>query len=112
MTEPDEALLWARERAKRRFSSPVYINICAQIDAGDWDDDLAYSAEAYRAGAAASDDRIKELEDGILDMVLYIEELADIEDWNEVVADGGITVDMIIKQSLKTVIAATLRRLL
>lgn len=45
MTEPDEALLWARE------NSPPHIYV-----------ELANAANAYRAGAAASAERIKELE--------------------------------------------------
>ena len=65
MTKPDEALLYARERAKRRFSAPTAASrdICAYIDAGKYDDDLSDEAQAYRAGAAASDARIKALEE-------------------------------------------------
>ena len=65
MTEPDEALLYARERAKRRFSalSTAGRAICAQIDAGKHDGKLEVAeAQAYRAGQAASAERIKALE--------------------------------------------------
>jgi len=66
MTEPDEALLYARERAKRRFSalSTAGRAICAQIDAGKHDGKLEVAeAQAYRAGQSASAERIKALEE-------------------------------------------------
>jgi len=69
MTEPDEALLYARERAKRRFSvlSTAGRNICAQIDAGKRDGKLEVAdASAYRAGQAASAERIKALEGDLM----------------------------------------------
>ena len=70
MTEPDEALLWARW-AMRGYSRPsdVAIPLTAplRIDgrrlSGVEAHNLAEAlAEAYRAGAAASAERIKELE--------------------------------------------------
>jgi hypothetical protein len=70
MTEPDEALLWARW-AMRGYSRPsdVVIPLTAPlrtdgrplsgVEAHNFTEALA---EAYRAGAAASEARIKELE--------------------------------------------------
>ena len=62
MTEPDDALLWARkwwaarcERLGLASLSQVYLR-------GDRDAHIADEADAYRAGAAASADRIKALE--------------------------------------------------
>lgn len=61
MTEPDEALLWARERAARwqdeggGEAGPAYRR-------GGLDFLLGEEVEGYRAGAAASAERIKELE--------------------------------------------------
>ena len=61
MTEPDEALLWARERAARwqdeggGEAGPAYRR-------GDLDFFLGDEVEGYRAGSAASAERIKELE--------------------------------------------------
>jgi hypothetical protein len=70
MTEPDEALIWARERAKRRVSfwppNPQQaIALRVEIDAGKHDAELSDEARAYRAGQAASAERIKALEGAI-----------------------------------------------
>jgi len=69
MTEPDEALIWARERAKADWlesSDEVGVLHTAAEDfpSGDSDhfEDVAWRAEAYRAGQAASAERIKALE--------------------------------------------------
>lgn len=68
MTEPDEALLWARAEYAtllRPFDvGPQQDYISEAILNGLWDDDVAirHSANGYRAGAAASAERIKELE--------------------------------------------------
>jgi hypothetical protein len=73
MTEPDEALLWARERAKGRMFSPnsKYRTIARrmEVDAGKHDDELSDEAQAYRAGAAASEARIKALEEALQRLV-------------------------------------------
>jgi len=68
MTEPDEATIYARERAKERLDHSAHRelarqNISAEIDAGKHDDELSDEAEAYRAGQAASAERIKALEE-------------------------------------------------
>ena len=69
MTEPDEALIWARERAKADWleCSDEVGNLHAAAEdfpSGDSDhfEDVAWRAEAYRAGQAASAERIKALE--------------------------------------------------
>ncbi|MCA2970986.1 MAG: hypothetical protein INH43_20915 [Acidobacteriaceae bacterium] len=62
MSEPDEAILWARERAARwqdeggGLAGPSYRS-------GKLDDLLGEEVEAYRAGQAASAERIKALEE-------------------------------------------------
>jgi hypothetical protein len=65
MTEPDDALLWARERAKERRSAPnnPHRDISAEIDAGKYDDELADEADAYRAGEMAEAKRTMALVD-------------------------------------------------
>jgi hypothetical protein len=61
MTKPDEALLWARERAAKwqdeggGLAGPSYRK-------GNLDGLLGEEVEGYRAGAAASEARIKALE--------------------------------------------------
>ena len=67
MTEPDGALLYARERAKARMlfpNNPHRWTVArhAEVDAGKHDDELSDEAHAYRAGAAASEARIWALE--------------------------------------------------
>lgn len=65
MTEPDEALLWARESAYQRALEMLdgdETEALAQIDHEDAEYVINWLAEAYRAGAAASAERIKELE--------------------------------------------------
>ena len=63
MTDADEALLYARQdyaETFRRFKP----HISEEILQGKWDDDagVMLTAHGYRAGAAASAERIKELE--------------------------------------------------
>lgn len=70
MTEPDEALLWAREdyaEAFRRFKP----HISEEILQGKWDGDggVRLPAHGYRAGAAASAARIKELEGAVRSLI-------------------------------------------
>ena len=63
MTEPDEALLWAREDYAKQFRSRRS-HVADSILSGFWDIEVEVSlpAHGYRAGAAASAERIKELE--------------------------------------------------
>jgi hypothetical protein len=76
MTEPDEALLWARERAAQwqdeggGEAGPAYRR-------GDLDFLLGEEVEGYRAGAAASEARIKELEAALKDSVTAMRLLLD-----------------------------------
>lgn len=51
MTEPDEALIWAREQVPEGWYED--------------EDDLEWRAKAYRAGQAASAERIKALEEEV-----------------------------------------------
>ena len=64
MTEPDEALLWARLRAKGRMSSPNNphrtIARRVEVDAGKHDAELSDEAEAYRAGARMAREQERE----------------------------------------------------
>jgi hypothetical protein len=50
MTEPDDAMAWAREWKKQRERGDM---IAAMLDRGDLDHELCGIAEAYRAGKAA-----------------------------------------------------------
>jgi hypothetical protein len=52
MTEPDEALKWAREKTKARLSQPNSLDLRTR-----------HLADAYRAGQAASAERVKALEE-------------------------------------------------
>jgi hypothetical protein len=64
MTEPDEATLWARENAAKQCDRDREPRIAAAYRQGQYDDDhLKADAEAYRAGQAASAERIKALEE-------------------------------------------------
>jgi hypothetical protein len=62
MTEPDEALLWARKRMATRCDEDYFPEVAEAYRRGYRDEFLRDDIEAYRAGAAASADRIKELE--------------------------------------------------
>ena len=59
MTEPDEALLWAREDWAKGLKSK---GARRDVHQGLWDEYLDDAVRGYLAGAAASADRIKELE--------------------------------------------------
>ena len=76
--------------------------------------DLAAEVLALRAGAAASAERIKELEAAIQQTVERLQDYADmtVDQWAESVADGGITAWMVIRQELQTVVAGSLARAL
>ena len=93
MTETDEAMLWARKHSVTRTHA---------------------LAKAYRAGAAASDARIKELEAAIQWADERLQDYAGmtVDQWGETVSDGGITAWMVIRQELQTVVAGSLARAL
>jgi hypothetical protein len=74
MTEPDEATLWARENAAKQCDRDREPRIAAAYRQGQYDDDhLKADAEAYRAGQAASAERIKALGAGVSDAIAYVE---------------------------------------
>ncbi len=68
MTEPDEAILWARERAAKwqdeggGKAGPSYRS-------GKLDGLLGEEVEGYRAGQAASTERIKALEEALREVI-------------------------------------------
>ena len=88
MTEPDEPVWFIREREAH--------------------------AQGYRAGQAASAERIKALEEAIREATRVLEGFADmtVDQWDDDVADGGIVAWMVIRQTLKTVVASGLNRAL
>ena len=59
MTEPDGAILWARERMATRCDEDGFPEVAEAYRRGDRDEFLRDDIEAYRAGAAASAARIK-----------------------------------------------------
>ena len=66
MTEPDEALLYARESAYRKVLEAFggdETEALAQLETEDAQEVVNWLATTYRAGAAASEARIKELEE-------------------------------------------------
>jgi hypothetical protein len=65
MTEPDEALLWARENRVTRLEPTPYCNEVPHIRLGVYDQQLLAEAHAYRAGAAASEARIEALKEAL-----------------------------------------------
>ena len=67
MTEPDEALIWAREDAAKLWDK--YPERAAKVRAGVFDIYPSNLARAYRAGQAASAERIKALEEALLNLV-------------------------------------------
>jgi len=64
MTEPDEALLWARERAAK-WQDEGGGKAGHSYRSGKLDGLLGEEVEGYRAGQAASAERIKALEEAI-----------------------------------------------
>ena len=78
MTEPDEALLWAREDYAKQFRSRRS-HVAASILSGFWDIEVEVKlpAHGYRAGSAASAERIKELEAALKDSVTAMRLLLD-----------------------------------
>ena len=66
MTKPDEALLWAREDAAQqceKYGPMPGVDFPAEYRAGLMDVNLDDPIRAYRAGQAASAERIKALEE-------------------------------------------------
>ena len=81
MTEPDEALLWARERAAKwqdeggGLAGPSYRK-------GNLDGLLGEEGEGYRAGAAASAARIKALEEALWGALPHLEKCFTHHAWH------------------------------
>jgi hypothetical protein len=72
MTEPDEALLYARESAYRKVLEAFggdETEALAQLETEDAQDVVNWLATTYRAGAAASEARIKALEEALRDEI-------------------------------------------
>ena len=64
MTKPDKAILWARERAAR-WQDESGGEAGPSYRSGKLDDLLGEEVEGYRAGQAASAERIKALEEEV-----------------------------------------------
>ena len=129
MTEPDEALIWAREQSVQFWESLAAKGLppetiaahVALARSGGYDCDLENEAEGrrnwlegYRAGQAASAERIKALEEAIHEAMRRLNEYADmtVDEWDDSVADGGIMAWMVIRQELGTVVVYRLDRAL
>jgi len=129
MTEPDEALIWAREQSVQFWESLAAKGLppetiaahVALARSGGYDCDLENEAEGrrnwlegYRAGQAASAERIKALEEAIHEAMRRLNEYADmtVDEWDDSVADGGIMAWMVIRQELETVVVYRLDRAL
>jgi len=54
MTEPDEALIWARERTAAWAEERGFVELALSIRQGERDHTLKDDADAYRAGARAA----------------------------------------------------------
>jgi len=79
MTEPDEALLWAREDAAQqceKYGLMPGVDFPAEYRAGLMDVNLDDPVRGYRAGAAASAERIKELEVRVVELEAALREVA------------------------------------
>jgi glycine/D-amino acid oxidase-like deaminating enzyme len=74
MGEPDEALLWARDDAGRPWAE-METEYFRQVQAGDWDHNpiIEGRVNGYRAGQAASANRIKALEEALRDALPHLE---------------------------------------
>jgi hypothetical protein len=94
VTEPDEVFHW-------RWPAN-------QIEA------VLAEAKGYRAGWSESEARINVLEEAIREANSRLKDYTDltVEQWNENVADGGITAWMVIRQELQTLVAGNLNRAL
>jgi hypothetical protein len=80
MTEPDEALIWARERAKADWlecdDEVGGLHAAAEdFPSGDSDhfEDIEWRAKAYRAGQAASAERVKALEEVTQNLIALLD---------------------------------------
>jgi len=68
MTEPDEAVLYAQHKAMQRMMAYFdgdEVAAAAEIETEDGKEAIRWFAEDYRAGQAASAERIKALEEAL-----------------------------------------------
>ena len=69
MTEPDEALLWAREYLASLCDEDDEPDAAKLYRSGANDDLVDFSAETYRAGQAASAGTIKALKEALREVI-------------------------------------------
>ena len=114
MTEPDEAMLWARENLASRCDEDDDPKGAKLYRSGDLDDLIDLTPEAYRAGRAASAERIKALEEAIREATGVLDGFAGltVDQWDDDVAESGIAAWMVIREALKTVVVSGLNRTL
>jgi hypothetical protein len=140
MTEPDEAQKWLADQADRDWlEDDDYEPSERPETVSELDDNARTFAElaircgktaafleeaidvaehaykiGYRAGQAASAERIKALEEAIREAMRRLNEYADmtVDEWDDSVADGGIMAWMVIRQELETVVVYRLDRAL
>jgi len=77
VTKPDEALLWARENMAKWCEENDEHQLAQTYRSGAEDIRLIDEVRGYRAGAAASEARIKELEAALKDSVTAMRLLLD-----------------------------------
>ena len=87
MSKPDEALMWARESAYQRALEMLdgdEVEALAQLDSEDAGYVIEWLADTYRAGQAASAERIKALEE-TGDLLAWLAEHPELElSWGDV----------------------------
>ena len=72
MTEPDEALIWARQWRSDNLQDLGFPSLAQRVADGETDETLEGFALGYRAGQAASAERIKALEGLLREIEPYI----------------------------------------
>lgn len=82
MTEPDEALIWAREYWAARFDKDGLPISAGHYRSGRADSGLKTETDAYRAGQAASAARIKALEVALRDALPRLENCVKDHVWH------------------------------
>jgi predicted amidohydrolase len=65
MSEPDEALMWARQWRSDNLQALGLPSLAQRVADGETDATLESFAQGYRAGQAASAERIKALEEAV-----------------------------------------------
>jgi len=77
MTEPDEALIWARRWRSDNLQALGLPSLAQRVADGETDETLKDFALGYRAGQAASAERIKALEKALKNTVTAMRLLLD-----------------------------------